>query len=451
MASTTRAQLEDLIARVTATPDWEVKDLGVRWRITWNQGGGPLFIPKRPPAGNTITGVVRQLQAHGWSPATAEDAEQNGRRTRIKEDADRNEARMKELEELIADQERQVAEARDATLADRARRLEKMTVSARTLHGGVKKDVIVIDVDFANSLLEFNNFFNRPTDDTPVGNTNRPFDRKRAEFYARQMLTPDENGPTGNAWYLTHQGIAIDEDGAMSDGQHRLVALVIAGTTGVGVKGRADRIEPNPDVTIMTEVTYDLPRHTYAVIDQGKARTVHDVLANRNIPNRLHAAATLRLLHAYDQKMLDKFNQVRLSTHDILDLADNRYPGVQDAIRRAGMIRDVMPLSAAAAGIILAERAYPGAPMDEFLNGLGTGYNLAPGDPRKALDKWATRIKRNTKRFRALGPEQLAYFLKTWNLWLRGEIRTEIKMHPAEAFPHPIKAGNLKGKQEDSA
>ena len=447
MASTTRVELEDLIAKVGATPDWEVKDLGVRWRITWTQGGGPLFIPKRPPTGNTLTGILRQLQAHGWSPANAEEAQENGRRTRIKADAARNDARMAELEELIAAQEREAEQARNDLVADRARRLEKMTVSARTLTGGIKKDVIVIDLDFAKSLLEFNNFFHRPTDETPVGNTNRPFDRKRAEFYARQMLTPDPNGPTGNAWYLTHQGIAIDEDGAMSDGQHRLAALVIAGTTGVGQKGRADRIEPNPDVKIMTEITYDLPRGTFAVIDQGKARTVHDVLANQNIPNRMHVAATLRLLRAYDQKMLDKFNQVRLSTHDILHLANEVYPTVQDAIRRAGVVREVMPLSAAAAGIILAERAYPGAPMDEFLLGLGTGYNLPPGDPRKALDRWATRLRRNTKRFRALGPEQLAYFLKTWNLWLQGQTRTELKMHPSEAFPHPIKAGNLKQEE----
>lgn len=51
---------------------------------------------------------------------------------------------------------------------------------------------------------------------------NRPIRNTVVDFYADQMA----NG----LWRLTHQGIAIDEQGRLLDGQHRLAAIVKSGT-----------------------------------------------------------------------------------------------------------------------------------------------------------------------------------------------------------------------------
>jgi len=52
---------------------------------------------------------------------------------------------------------------------------------------------------------------------------NRPISLPHVRSLARDMV--------GGSWRLTHQGIALDRDGRLVDGQHRLSAIVESGTT----------------------------------------------------------------------------------------------------------------------------------------------------------------------------------------------------------------------------
>lgn len=61
-------------------------------------------------------------------------------------------------------------------------------------------------------------------------------------------------------FHTTHQGIAFDVDGNLSDGQHRLMAIVAGG------------------ISVNMQVTHGLARDAFSSIDIGEKRTVADAL-----------------------------------------------------------------------------------------------------------------------------------------------------------------------------
>lgn len=63
-----------------------------------------------------------------------------------------------------------------------------------------------------------------------------------------------------NQWSLTHQGIAIYEDGTLADGQHRLSAVVSSGCS------------------VMMQVTYGVLREAGGDIDMHRARDMGDAI-----------------------------------------------------------------------------------------------------------------------------------------------------------------------------
>ncbi len=65
---------------------------------------------------------------------------------------------------------------------------------------------------------------------------------------------------TGN-WKVTHQAIALNEDGRLIDGQNRMLAVIEAG------------------VPVEMLVAYDVPDETMMGIDIGLSRRAHDVLS----------------------------------------------------------------------------------------------------------------------------------------------------------------------------
>jgi hypothetical protein len=110
---------------------------------------------------------------------------------------------------------------------------------------------------------------------------NRRLRDAKIKQYARDMA----NG----AWVLTHQGIAIYQDGTIADGQHRLEACVRA------------------DASFVSQITYDLPRkagppgrgalEVRDAIDVGAPRGLGDQLhLGHNIPNANFVASVVNKL-----------------------------------------------------------------------------------------------------------------------------------------------------------
>lgn len=84
---------------------------------------------------------------------------------------------------------------------------------------------------------------------------NRKLNQARIAKYADAMTRGD--------WLITSQGIAFDEQGALTDGQHRLHAIV------------------KSQVSVMMLVVTTLPNKSQMVLDQGYLRQAHDQIALR--------------------------------------------------------------------------------------------------------------------------------------------------------------------------
>ena len=123
--------------------------------------------------------------------------------------------------------------------------VEKSGFDLAQLHG-VKCQWIDVTPAMAKRWLE-NNFGNRPVSQDTV------------KAYARDMVN--------KVWVSTHQGIAFNDEDALIDGQHRLLAIVLCG------------------LTIRMMVTFGLPSRiegktmtTMDAVDRGKARSIADQL-----------------------------------------------------------------------------------------------------------------------------------------------------------------------------
>jgi hypothetical protein len=79
----------------------------------------------------------------------------------------------------------------------------------------------------------------------------------RVSEYSREMLA--------GRWRLTHQGIALDPQGRLLDGQHRLRAVLEADLSQSGI-------------VVPMMVTVGVPRDTFAVMDSGRPRSAGSFL-----------------------------------------------------------------------------------------------------------------------------------------------------------------------------
>lgn len=419
MPTSNTKELEDLIREVAATPGWEVKDFTHRWRITNSAGGGPAFVSKRPPASNTLKSVVDLLVARGWDADKAAQAREAERLHRIEADRLRNEKAMSEAVRAAERAEleglREAAEQRSGSV------LLERSAEANKMGDGTSKEVISIDAAFARELLQYNHFFDHRGQIDLEAHTNRPIDWDLVKVYRDDMLRGD--------WKRSHQGLGFDVDMNLVDGQHRLLAVI-----------EADKMQPG--TTFTTEVTYDLERDVFAVVDVGKKRTTSDILALHNLPNRIALAAALKLVYMYERIPYGMWSKTKVTPQQTLRLLGEYGLDLRDAVRRAASFTKLMIPSSVGAGVYLARKAMPGVDMDDFLYGLRTGADLSDGDPRLALRGFMDRLRAQRRRS-SNNIEQLGLFIKTWNAYVEGRPVYQIRLRANEQFPRPIEKGTL--------
>ena len=101
-----------------------------------------------------------------------------------------------------------------------------------------------------------------------LGATNRRVAQKHIDLYAREMAE--------GRWKLNGVAIKLDENGAVLDGQHRLLACIKAG------------------VPFQTIVMTGVPRETFDTLDCGRPRTVSQVLQMSDVKYHSLVAAVIR-------------------------------------------------------------------------------------------------------------------------------------------------------------
>ncbi|MFF5517629.1 hypothetical protein [Streptomyces coeruleorubidus] len=242
---------------------------------------------------------------------------------------------------------------------------------------------------------------------------NRPLSRQTVTQLARAI----ERGE----WKLTHQGIAFDENGQLVDGQHRLEAVVKAGTA------------------VNMLVAHGVPRAAFTVMDTGRKRTGRDALSLAGEANSTHLAAALRGLQLYlsspDVNWSGGSSQI--SNDQLLTILE-KHPDMRESINRGMALNRAtrVTVTAASIGWYVTSRERPDVDQALWFDGLVSGAGLSESDPRLTL--------RNTLLGMAAGKrhrrkddsrEHLLYYLKAWNAWVEGRSLKLLRRSPGEKMP----------------
>lgn len=189
-------------------------------------------------------------------------------------------------------------------------------------------------------------------------------------------------------WVLTHQAIALDPDGRVLDGQHRLQAIVNAG-------------QIDPDVECEVLVAWESDPATFGVIDTGAARTTADSLKIAGYTNTNVLAACIRSTLTYDQVKgtTSDWRKVtaRLTTADVMEFLEDESnerkavaamqlgARVSTAVGRHGLN------TAISSSALICHRSKVGLGADtmaEFYERLSDGAMLQSHSPILALRRW---------------------------------------------------------------
>lgn len=182
-------------------------------------------------------------------------------------------------------------------------------------------------------------------------------------------------------WMVTHQPIALDEDGVLIDGQHRLRAVIRA------------------DVPVEMSIAYDVERDTFKVIDTGAARNPGATLKLAGYSDTNVLAAAVRMYLSYRQLIgtkvdISSWSRANLSVADILEyLETDEAETLPQTVNRASVISNAIgrygtrSFFAAALHAIRMSGASPEV-IAEFTEKVSYGSMLPVNSPILTFRRW---------------------------------------------------------------
>lgn len=182
--------------------------------------------------------------------------------------------------------------------------------------------------------------------------------RPRSENFSRKLAGAIKNGE----WKVNGETIKFNEAGQVEDGQHRLLAIVLA------------------DTKIDTFVTRGLPAGCFDTIDTGRRRSVGDVLARNGVPNYTTVAGALGWLWRFNRGSVEAGHRDS-PRHAEAQLLLKEHPGIIDSASVVWPARTIMAASMAAClHYLFAKKDKDDAA--EFFEALVSGENIAKSSPR---------------------------------------------------------------------
>lgn len=233
----------------------------------------------------------------------------------------------------------------------------------------------------------------------------------------------------------THQGVAFNTLGELTDGRHRMLALW-------------EIAETNPDATIVVDITYNMPVKTAFAYDGGAKRTNQEHAQVANIDQANVVARLCNNLHKHLQTVGRAANWKdvpALLPDEVVELAEKHGEGLVeawDAVKRLKRVKG-LNLNAAAIWYYLAKQAWPDAPVDEFVHGLAEMEWTYPDDPRKGLHRWATHSTERRVDMR----HHLGNIMATYNDFCQQQPRQLNKWLPAWGIAAPYAPDSSKPRR----
>lgn len=244
--------------------------------------------------------------------------------------------------------------------------------------------------------------------------SNRRARSQHIAFLAREMRE--------GRWHITGQPIIFNADGELQDGQHRLKACLQAG------------------VSFQTLVVFRVPREAFIATDVGLKRSGGDMLHRHGVKNWNCAAATARIVIAYDNGSGVSQPGRDYSNEEMAEWVLAHDADLQESIRVGNSLygrgRLVGQALASASHFIFAR--IDRAQADDFIERVGTGVGIeSVSDP---IARLRSRLMDNASSRARLGQQDIAaLFIKAWNAYRRGDklgvLRWKAVGPQAEEFP----------------
>lgn len=378
------------------------------WPVTFNRDGQPVIwnpdtdksvvIHLTPSDVNASKAVMDKLDKIGFS-----DAEQEWQRLK-EEDRQRRLKMVQEKNQQDLDQKQREAEAYSNAVA-KASGQSRVSLAQLTTPYPIPKtfERVLITPEWANALLDLNR-------------NNRPIRNREVQVWVNTI-------ESGN-WHYTHQGIALDTNAVLQDGQHRLTAIVVSG------------------VPCEMQVSVGMPPENFSAIDNGLRRTFGDVVARRGFGNRNRVGTAARLVLIYDdyprRALTSKVSNAEVDAYITKPFDQNRANG--DVLAEASNIAQLMwracrlNASAGAAGVYkLFDLIGEDDPrVREFIEGLsGSGADLGERDARLVL----RNLVNNPQARNRTAWHHLGLFIKAWNKFVIGAEVKQLSLRKTEDLP----------------
>jgi hypothetical protein len=396
--ATTKTEINEILAKCRKIKEWTVEPdggAGGGWRITFDDGT-PYLIHATYSDGNAPKRVLSFLNSKGFSDKlkALEDKHSTDKAARLAAES----------------------KAADAKAAKMAKAAEQLTVKAAgpyagpqaypyewyvADHPGPRIEFVTIDPPLARQLMRLN-----------VDNV--PAHKPTVEYYRTVMA--DER------FRMTHQGMAIDTRKVLQDGQKRLQACI------------------DSDTPISVAFAVGMPPENFKVIDEGRNRSIADLLGKDDVADRNTVGTTVRLIAAYREPFPRAFLRRRTSNEVLYDAFKGDPQRLGDAVawarKRATKGKVVASALCAATYLLREANGKDNVYVRAFLNGLVTGAKgdsrimLDIDDPRLILRENMDERRRVGNRLRAV--DQLGYILLAWNLIVSPQPGRRIKWNDGQ-------------------
>jgi hypothetical protein len=232
--------------------------------------------------------------------------------------------------------------------------------------------------------------------------TNRPIGRKRVARYASIIRS--------GQWHMTHQGMAMDSDAVLQDGQHRLAAI--------------QDVAAENELRLPVSFYVGMDPRNFLAIDEGLLRTAGQLFARGQEKNSSALQTAIRIVIAMREPN-PRNNAIRqtVTNEKVLDVFDTD----PDELRAAAsfgqsshkkMYASPGPLVAARYLIRKANGA-DNAYVEMFFAGLttgrkaGTAMALPDDDPRATFREAMLGAKLRSRPM--FGLDQVALLFTAWN------------------------------------
>lgn len=237
---------------------------------------------------------------------------------------------------------------------------------------------------------------------------NRSPVQARIEQYAADMRKGD--------WVVNGEAIKISDDGVILDGQHRLAAICEAG------------------VPVQTLIITGLPSQAQETMDQGRARSFGDALKLRGERDYFNLAAAVRIVALYERHGVP-FAVAGSPAPTAAQLARTleRNPEIRDSVEFAAKMRRAWIPTSATAAMHYLFASVDQDDADAFFTGVLVGENLSAASPLFVLRERLLKEHYDTHRLEA--KVKLAFVVRTWTAFRRGETITRLAWSPGGANP----------------